>query len=212
MRVYFPSCLIAVAVALFAGRAQARADEMYYLVLFAYEGVTGAPQDAHSFAAFVKADGKPGKAKLTVSCISWLPVGADVKLLKRPEAGVNLSLEKTLRLAAERKARVAAFGPYRIKKELYDRALAQIDRLNSGTVAYKALDKRFRSDAAAVNCFHAISDMIDGPLLDTGTAFGRQATAMVRDHLAKWIMNDRAPQPWLIEPLGLKREGISFVE
>src|SRR5262249_21147131 len=118
MRVCFSSCLLAVAFALYAGPAHARAAETYYMVLFAYEGASGAARDAHSFAAFVKADGKPGKAKLTVNCISWMPVGGDVKLLRGPEAGVNLNLEQTLNLAAERKARATAFGPYQIKKDL----------------------------------------------------------------------------------------------
>src|SRR5262249_52091114 len=108
--------------------------------------------------------------------------------------------------------KVTAFGPYQIKKDLYDGALAQIDRLNSGKVAYKALDKKFRPGEAAVNCFHAISDIVGGPLLDTGTAFGQKATVMVRNHLAAGIMNDRGRQPWLTEPLGLKKEGISFAD
>ena len=122
---------------------------------------------------------------------------------------MNLDLAATLQLAASQKAEISAWGPYRIQKDVYDRALAQIDHLNSGKVQYKALDGTLRP-IVATNCIHAISDMVEGPLLDTGTAFGNPASEMVRDHLARWIVDSKTTHRFLIAPLGLNNYTVNY--
>jgi hypothetical protein len=194
----------------------ARADDAYYMMIFAYQGKANLPRLAHSFATFVKVpqkdSGEPDTARLESHTISWLPATLTVRPLRlRPETGKNLDLPETLKLAVSQDADVTAWGPYRIRKELYDRAVAQIDRLKGGQIAYKAIDG-IRWPGMATNCFHAISDVLDGPLLDTGTAYGNPASEMVRDHLSRWIIDPKTNHRFLITSLGLDKHTIAYPE
>jgi hypothetical protein len=195
------------------GASAARADEKYYMMVFAYQGDPNTPRAAHTFATFIKVSyasgADPRHGKVERHTISWLPATLDVRLLRRPQAGRNLGLRATLQLAEAEGAAISTWGPYRIKKSLYDRALSQIERLNRGEVAYKALDRAYRPNAAT-NCFHAVSDIVPGPLLDTGTAYGSAASAMVVAHFAPWIINPEKTSPWVIDRLGLEKEAITF--
>lgn len=194
----------------------ARADESYYVMFFAQEGAPNVPRLAHTFAAFIKVeheeDMDPADYRIETHTISWLPAHLDPQpiLLRRPEPGTNLTLKESLDWGISRGGNLSAWGPFPIKKELYVRALKQIDRLNSGRVLYKATDRNFRPDTAT-NCFHAVSDIVDGPLLDTGFAFGVPATLMVRDHLSRWFLNEE-PQRWLRDRLKLDRYPIAYGE
>src|SRR5260370_37702154 len=86
---------------------------------------------------------------------SWMTETLEIEVLRRrPEPGVNLDLESSVRWAESRNSRVSMWGPYQIKKELYDRAVEQEARLNSGRVLYKAIDRRFRHGIAS-NCINA---------------------------------------------------------
>ncbi len=183
-----------------------------YMVIFTYQGPNRRPREAHTFASFVRARGKqPSKnARLETHTISWLPANLQVALLRlRPEPGKNLGLEESLDLGAAANADIAAWGPFQIRKDLYDRALAQIDRLNTGQVGYKAIDTGFRPDVAT-NCFHAISDIGNGPLLNTGLAYADDATEMVIAHLSDSIVDREEQHPWLIPRLGLDKYKISY--
>src|SRR5262245_17790740 len=188
----------------------ARGDD-YYVILFAHQGPSRAATESHTFAAFIRSSNGKERRELGVHCISWLPSSGDIRLLRAPEQGMNLGLKESLDFANARNARVVAWGPYRIEKKLFDRALAQVERLKSGNVAFKAIDRKFRG-GNVVNCIHAVSDVADAPLLDTGTAFGPQATAMVRNHLAPAFLDKSARHPWLISSLGLDRAAVNFVD
>jgi hypothetical protein len=135
-----------------------------------------------------------------------MPRSLDVKLLRRSEEGVNLDLKDTLRHANAMKAEVSMWGPFRIKKELYERALRQEARLKKGDIAYKALDIRFRPDKAT-NCIHAVSDIdVDRGLLDTGTANGKDASYMVLTHLSRWIIDQHQQHEWIGQRLELGKD------
>lgn len=214
MRIYVTKSLIAFVALAATGfdAAVTRAEDRYYMIVFAYQGTPNLPRLSHSFATFVKIpdnDGIPRKTRLEAHTISWVTAPENFGLLRPPAAGHNLSLAESLQWAVEKNAAITAFGPYQIKKELYDRAMTQLDLLNSGRVQYKATDRRFRPNVA-VNCFHAISDMIEGPLLDTGTAFGEPASAMVRDHLSPWIIDRQRTHRSLIPALGLDKYTINY--
>ena len=192
----------------------APAEARYYAMIFAAEGNPNIPRVAHSFAVFIKVsdpkDGNAGDGTIEVHTISWLPKNLDVRLLvSSPQEGVNLDLQATLKFAASQKAVVSAWGPFQVQKELHDRALAQIKRLNTGGVEYKAVDRRFRP-SVATNCFHAISDIVDGPLLDTGTAYGISASRMVMNHLAPWFVEPRERHSELVKGLGLSEYSINY--
>jgi hypothetical protein len=147
--------------------------EAYYMLVFDADG--GAARSAHTFATFVKATGKGSKEEddqLEAHTISWMPTSLEIAVLRRtPEPGVNLDLSATLGWARSVRARVSMWGPYRIEKELYQRALIQEERLRSGRVLYKAIDRNYRPQAS--NCIHAVSDIdTDNGLFHVGREWG----------------------------------------
>jgi hypothetical protein len=216
MRTHLNKWIVTLAVASTLGffAPAIRAEDSYYMVIFAYQGKPNLPRSAHSFAAFVKASEEKNVAidasRIEIHTISWLPATLNVQPLRlRPVPGRNLELLETLQLAASQNADISAWGPYRIQKDLYDRALAQIDRLSRGQISFKAIDRGFRP-ATASNCFHAISDILEGPLLETGTAYGDAASEMVRDHLSDQIIQPNSTYRFLIKPMGLEKYPITF--
>jgi hypothetical protein len=186
--------------------------DSYYMILFSQEGPGHEPWLSHTFATFIKATGDRSDKKhfrLGHHTISWLPASRDVHLLRlRPEAGKNYTLKETLRLARSLNVRVSMWGPLQIDKELYERAMRQVKRLNEGKVAYKAIDTRFRPDVAS-NCFHVISDIdADNGLLNTGTAHGDDASSMVLMHLKRWLIHPEKVHEWVTQRLGLTDSSI----
>ncbi len=184
----------------------------YFMVIFAQDSDSHDPVLSHTFATFIKTTGNgPDKDKYQVEkqTISWLPASLDIRLLRLfPERGTNLGLDETLRWARSRNSRISMWGPYPIQKELYQRALRQVKRLNEGAISFKALDRRFRPDVAS-NCFHAVSDIdSDNGLLNTGTAHGADASYMVLLHLKRWIIRPEEVHDWVGERLGLTDPGI----
>lgn len=155
----------------------------YFMAVFAFEGRPNVPRRAHTFAVFVKKHAD----KTEIQTISWLPRTLNVAPLRpAPEPGVNLELHETIKLGLSQGARIWQWGPYQVKAELYEKAERQVERLNAGAVLYKAVDDLFRP-GRAINCIHAVSDLVDGNLLATGTAFGVPASRMVFNHLRRWI-------------------------
>jgi hypothetical protein len=189
----------------------AQTETKYYMMIFAYDGRPKLARTAHSFATFIKVhDADTDKARVEAHTVSWMPATLTIRLLATPEKGVNLDLPQTVKLAQSQGAAVSAWGPVQIQPQLYERARAQIQRLNSGTVAYKAIDGRFRPEVAT-NCIHAISDIADGPMLDTGSAFGEPASRMVLQHLAPWTVS-KETNGAVREKLGLSGNGITYLD
>src|SRR6516164_6251805 len=152
---------MSIAVLMGLASAPSRAQETkesYYMTIFSAQANSRDPRRTHCFATFVKAAGTDDAAKdspIEIHTISWMPQSLEIVILRRrPELGVNLDLESSLRWAASKGSRVSMWGPYQISKELYDRAVKQEARLNSGLVLYKAVDRRFRPGTAS-NCIHA---------------------------------------------------------
>jgi hypothetical protein len=101
------------------------------------------------------------------------------------------------------------WGPYRIHKTLYDRAVEQDARLRSGRVLYKALDGWFRPGVAS-NCIHAVSDLCtDNGLLDSGHEHGEAASRHVVQHLNRWIIDRGRTHSWVARRLGLNVDSVS---
>jgi len=206
VKTHWRAVLAATLVAAFGAAQVARANESYYLIVFAAQRDSKAPRYTHSFATFVKATGEGTDGiELEHHTISWIAATKEVVLARtRPEPGVNLSLRDSLRLAASLDEQVSMWGPFEIRKSLYDRALMQIERLESRTVQYKALDGRFRPETA-LNCIHAISDLeSENGLLDTAVACGEDASRMIVEHLRRWMIKSEGTQHWVAERLGLE--------
>jgi hypothetical protein len=195
--------------ALLIDAKMAWANDAYYMIIFGQQDGADRPDASHTFATFVKATGEGvDKSKYTLDShtISWMPASLHVKLLRRPEEGVNLDLKDTLRHAKATKCQVCMWGAFHIKKELYDRALRQQARLQKGDIDYKALDLRFRPDAAT-NCIHAVCDIdMDKGLLETGTAHGNDASFLVLTYLSRWIIDYDGTHDWIGQRLDLGKD------
>jgi hypothetical protein len=196
--------LPALLVILF-GAGSARADDAYYIIVFASQHPDNQPKFSHTFAAFVKADDAGGKkGKLEVAVISWLPATGNVAVGRlRPEQGKNFGLKETLDWANEMRANVTAWGPFAIKKELYDSAVRQVKLLDSGTVGYKAVDLGLA--AGFMNCIRAVCDLdVVKERLATGKARGEEASEMIVRFLRPFITDAPVPDD-LVERLGLAK-------
>jgi hypothetical protein len=124
---------------------------------------------------------------------------------------MNLDLNQTLRFARGQSARVYEWGPYRIRRGLYERSLRQIERLNSGRIQYKALDGAWRPNAAS-NCIHAVSDIDAGDgYLTVDGAYGVAASACVVEHLSRWMIRPGREHPSIQEELGVYGQPITRV-
>ncbi len=182
------------------------AAEKHYMVVFSWQAAPARARNAHTFATFVNvADdvGSDDGPRIESHTISWLPRSLSIVVIRRfAEEGVNLDLQGSLDFAKKNNARITAWGPFEVQKELYERALRQIDRLNSGEIAYKAIDRRFRD--MALNCMHAVADIdTDNGILSLGSAYGEEASARVAQHLRRWMIDPKRTSPWVAEQLGL---------
>ena len=177
------------------------AQEAYYMAVFAYDGPGDRARDAHTFATFAKARWCDGAWLVDSFTISWLPCNGVVhpgRVL--PEAGHNFDLATTLRMAYAAGNRVSMWGPYQIQLELYQRALAQKARLESGAVTYKAVDTGW-PDSRVSNCIHAVSDVAgqSPPLRLASPAWGDTASYLTTLHLLPWVINPCRLHDWVFQ-------------
>ncbi len=198
--------LIAIVVGLTAG-GYARADDRYYMMLFAAQSDPNLVKNAHTSALFVKASGQgrfPDNYQIESHSISWMPATLKIEPLRRdPEAGTNLSLAQSLEWAKSVGSQVTMWGPFPIKKELFDMAVKQEERLKSGQVLYLCLDDRLRGRGAS-NCIHAVSDLdTTQARLHTGNSYANEATKLVATHFEPHILTARTSNRWLVDRLDL---------
>ena len=152
----------------------------YFMVIWAYQG--HAPTDSHSFATFYDGDDLADN-RVTPATISWLPATGTVHPLQ-VEEGRNFSLTETLALACQSGKRVANWGPYEISADLYRRALARIELLRSGKVAFSALGFR----PGTMNCIQAAGDIAHTPFRP-GSSWGLAASQAIVRHLRRFFKN-----------------------
>ena len=191
-----------------------RAGEAYYVMVFSSQQTPNRPSHSHSFATFVKATGKsptlPG-SRLETHTISWLPENLVVRPWAiRPEYGHNFGLHETLRHAIDNGDRVSLWGPYRIDRELYSRALEQIALLESGNVLYKAVDASYATDSVS-NCIHALSSIADGYRLRViAPGWGETASFYVKERFEPWILDEERTYDWVARAVGLEKYPIIY--
>jgi hypothetical protein len=177
------------------------------MIIFGQQDRANRVESSHTFATFVEVTGEgedKSKHEIESHTISWMPQSMQIRLWGGAERGVNLDLKESLAHAQATRTAVTMWGPFKIKKELYENAVRQEERLKKEDVAYKVLDARLRPNAGS-NCIHAVSDIdTERGLLTTGTARGNDASFMIVQHLARWIVEpgDKTNY-WLAERLGL---------
>lgn len=180
----------------------------YYMAVFGYEGVGRIPSTTHSFVTFFQSDDTPQRNIIAEHTISWMPRDLAFSIFSPVEPGVNLDHRASMQLAASRGYPVVTFGPYEIKQELYDRSVQQFYKLEAaeqtGSIQYKLIDKNTRLGiwngqwGAAINCVHAISDMIG--YIQTGDLRGVEASQTITQLLWPWVI-DPQPQPFFLNRL-----------
>src|SRR5215210_6844984 len=134
---------LAVSFVLAQGQLPTPSEESYFVVVFsAQRPIINQPRHAHNWATFIRVSGPAGpNAKVDWHTVSWMPATLFVRPW-RPlaEDGVNLDLQHTIEWARNDCLRISLLGPYRIDKCLFDRSLAKVEQLQSGSVRYKAID------------------------------------------------------------------------
>ena len=177
----------------------ASAAERHYVVLFGVQPDSAEARLCHSFGVFMQVPDNGEEARQVT--ISWMPAGKVIRLLAPPEVGRNFSLKESLAWAAADNLTITVWGPFEIRKELYDQAVEQADRLRNGAVAYKAWNPRARN--GALNCIQALSDIVPGDVLNTGTARGNAATAIIVRHYRPFLIEPEQTHPEVLDRLGL---------
>ncbi len=163
--------------------------ERFDMVLWACQRDDAAPRFSHTWATFIRYREVPGLAHPRLEeafTISRMPDSGTIPIVFMVR-GRNYTLDETLKWAAKEDAKVVAFGPTPIRQELFQTAKARKAQLERGHLSYKMLDDPVRPNRG-LNCIHAVSDMLSGPLLDTGTARGEDATQMVAEHLRPYMI------------------------
>ena len=189
-------------------------EDRYYMLVFAAQDEANTVRVSHTFAVFVKATDEgvvTRDTQIESHTISWMPSTMTLQPIRRePVPGVNISLSDSLEWAKSAGSRVTVWGPYLVKKELYDMAVAQEERLNTIPFGHILLDPRHRGKTAS-NCIHAVSDLdTTQPALETGTVHGNEASEMVVEHFRRYIIPSQEPVEWLIERLNLNRAEMRF--
>ena len=95
------------------------------------------------------------------------------------------------------------WGPFQIQSPLYEKALAQKARLESGTVQYKVFDPGYRPDIAS-SCIHGVCDIDQerGPLR-TWFRYGESASRSIAIFFLPWMIDPEQTHPWVGDRLGL---------
>ncbi len=156
-----------------------------FMIVWSYQDATNRGRTSHVFATFFLMNGNRLGQKFT---ISWLPQRQYMKGrsgLKMPLFGVVpgqlYSLSETLGFAEALGEPVTRSGPYEITIQGYNRAVTQLNHLQSGRVAYKFLDRSSRPEA--LNCIHSVSDVAGQ--LRTGALRGDEAADFVVGHFGQ---------------------------
>lgn len=194
--------------------ATVQGEDRFYMILYSAQGEPNLPRRSHTFATYIKvgeAGGDSTESSFESHTISWLPANGPVDALRLlPQPGKNFDLAETFSWARAQGAQVSAWGPFEVKKELYDQSQRQCKQLDERRLRYVVLDGRFRGRGAS-NCLHAVSDVCGNqPLLKTGTSYGHAGSLLVLRHLQAYLVNAEKVHPSLIDRLELAKEEIRW--
>jgi hypothetical protein len=209
--------LLAVLLGTFLASARcARAEERYYAILFGSESSPKRLQFTHTWITYVKVVGEgpdPAGYQLNYHTISWLPATLKVRVFAlRPEPGVNLDLYATLNYVLGNGELVDVWAPMRITRELYERSVVQVHRLNGGGVRYQAIDP---PNDDVYDCIHANTalDPLFGQSHYPLIRVGKPATAYIAKQIGKRgeLFDPTEDARWLLSRLGIDRYPVRVI-
>lgn len=190
--------------------AVASAADRYYVIAFSWEGNPPIARLSHSFATFVKVSQDYGVEEVEEFSISWMPASLRIKIFARPETGRNLTIAETFDYCKAHGGQILGLGPYEISKDLYEAALRQLRRLESGRVAYKAADLRQRWRGYAFNCYYAVTDAAPREMINLGRSWGHTTCVPMLEHYGPWLMNAAKTHDEIIDRVGLRDRAVKF--
>jgi hypothetical protein len=181
-------------------------QDTYFVIVFGAQRPIKAARYSHSFATFIRVTPDGQTQEVT---ISWLPVTGQVRpYALQDEPGRNYSLSETLAYCHENRMRVSLWGPYQVDADLWQRALWQKFRLDSGQVSYKAYDYG-SSDGLITNCIHAVEFPArdpeqNGPYVMVAPAnWGESGSYWLALTLRPWYLEPCVTHSWVMCRLGL---------
>jgi hypothetical protein len=197
----------------------------YYMIILGYQNGTGLglnrANKSHTFGTFVHTQGTQLVDQVD---FSWIPAQLSDDLTVcvgflggcDPVLGHNYTLNETLGFAEQGQRVVRRWGPYEVTPDLYAAAQAQHDWLDTGNTYYIAVDNqdnrevsREHQQGGAINCMHAISDMItDGPMARTGINFGFPGSRDVLHYLSGFIVQPVGQYEWVAAAVGVQQYDI----
>jgi hypothetical protein len=196
--------------------AEASAADRYFVMIFGSESSPKRARFTHTWATVVKATAEPGDKEaysLESQTISWMPASLKIRpLALRPECGVNLGLQATLRDSACKGECIAMWGPYELTPErgpiIWERVGIQVARLNSGCVLYKCVDPDTGPRSTYMsNCIHAVSDLdrhLPRPAYNELVNNGMDASAhLVQIMVSRHRFDPSVTHDWVAQALGV---------
>lgn len=205
------------ALAMLGNAREAKGADFFYMLVFGSESDPKRLRLTHTYATFVRATGEGSDVanyNLTVHTISWLPRSLDVKVRRvHPEPGVNLDLHPTMQFVLRSHENVTMWGPYLITREIYNKSIVVLNKLNSGTELYRAVDGPFNNQIS--DCIHAVGD-VDPQFGRRHYALdkvGKPASAFISQQIVRRTKFDQSliDNSWLIPRLGLTAYPIEYV-
>ena len=205
------------AIALLGNAGSAKGADFFYMLVFGSESDPKRLRLTHTYATFVRATGEgPDVAnyQLTVHTISWLPRALDVRVRRvHAEPGINLDLHPTMQFVLKSHEHVTMWGPYLISREIYNKSLVVLNKLNSGTELYRAVDGPLNNDVS--DCIHAVGDVDPrfGRRRYVLDKVGKPASAFISQQIVRRTRYDQSvlDNSWLIPGLGLTAYPIEYV-
>jgi hypothetical protein len=156
-----PLWMLALLALVGAGNS-AQAGVRSYLLIFSAQTHPKIPRKTHTFCTLVRVEDPPPGCpvpRIEVSTISWLPRTLKVRPYRfHDEPGYNLTLDETLRWAAQNHMQVKEWGPFSITEDFYGRVYREYVRFESGGYRYKAIDPANRGSLTS-DCIHAVTDV-----------------------------------------------------
>ncbi|MFO0954523.1 MAG: hypothetical protein U0835_25850 [Isosphaeraceae bacterium] len=210
--------LTTLALLLFSLNSEAAVGaEYYYALVFGSQSKPKRLRNTHTWATFVKAVGEGpdlNTYSLEVNTISWLPATLDVKVLRPwPEQGVNLDLDQTIQAMYAHGETITLWGPFLVRKELYERSLKISSVLASGAAQYRAISGP--ANLLVSDCIHAVAAV--DPQFGRGhyplIRIGKPASRYIAHQFRMRSVFDQSlyDNSWLIPRLGLNGYPIEVV-
>jgi hypothetical protein len=217
IRLTFRDVAIVLCIWMLSDLSTVHAQDRYFVLIFGSQSRLNRPSRSHTWATIVKASADG--TRLEQLTISWLPQAEKVRILTlRGEPGINLDLHTTISRYQQLNGSVSLWGPYETAANrgpvLFERAASQIERLNSGTILYKAIDPNLGPRKPyLVDCIHAITDLDQDQSRNAYSEllrFGDRASEyIVRELDKRGRIQRQHREDWVMDALGLRKYSIT---